>query len=158
MNILDAINEQANFELESAYIYQTMSAYLADEDMAGMKHFIDLQVKEEIEHAEKMINFLQDVGYSVSYRSLNPGDGKYDSLLDVFQKALAHEKVVTENIHKLVDLAQKEDHKPAFAFLQWYVKEQVEEESTFETLVKQLERAGSNWGALYQIDHYLGQR
>lgn len=158
MKILDALNEQANFELESAYIYRTMSAYLAEEDMAGMKHFMDMQAKEEVEHAEKMIGFLQEVGYPVHYRPLNPGEGKFKSLLDVFQKALAHEQVVTKNIYKLIDLAKKEDHKPAEIFLHWYVKEQVEEEATFQSLVKQLDRAGTNWGALYQIDHYLSQR
>ncbi|WP_066924612.1 ferritin [Murdochiella massiliensis] len=158
MKILDALNEQANFELESAYIYRTMSAYLAEEDMAGMKHFMDMQAKEEVEHADKMIGFLQEVGYPVHYRPLDPGEGKFKSLLDVFQKALAHEQVVTKNIYKLIDLAQKEDHKPAEIFLHWYVKEQVEEEATFQSLVKQLDRAGTNWGALYQIDHYLSQR
>lgn len=158
MKILDAINEQANFELESAYVYLTMSSYLADQDMAGMKHFMDQQAKEEIEHAEKMIRFLQEVGYSVKYRPLDPGDGKFDSLLDVFKKALAHEKQVTENIYKLVDLARKEDYKPAESMLQWYVDEQVEEEDNFNTLITQLERAGSNWGALYQIDHYMSKR
>ena len=75
MKILDAINEQANFELESAYVYLTMSSYMADQDMAGMKHFMDLQAKEEIEHAEKMIGFLQEVGYAVKYRPVDPGDG-----------------------------------------------------------------------------------
>ena len=137
MKILDAINEQANFELESAYVYLTMSSYMAD---------------------QKMIGFLQEVGYAVKYRPLDPGDGKFDSLLDVFKKALAHEKQVTENIYKLVDLARKEDYKPAESMLQWYVDEQVEEEDTFNTLITQLERAGSNWGALYQIDHYLSKR
>ena len=158
MKILDALNEQANFELESAYIYLGMSGYLADQDMNGMKHFMDMQAKEELEHAGKMIHFLQEVGYSVKYRSLNPGEADYSSILDVFEKAYAHEKAVTSNINKLVDLAREEDDKRVQSLLKWYVDEQVEEESNFASLITQLGRAGENWGALYQLDHAMGHR
>lgn len=158
MKVLDALNEQANFELESAYIYLGMSGYLADQDMNGMKHFMDLQAKEELEHAGKMIHFLQDVGYSVKYRALNPGEANYTSLLDVFEQAYAHEQKVTENINKLVDLAREQDDKRVQSLLKWYVDEQVEEESNFATIITQLQRAGENWGALYQVDAAMGRR
>ena len=105
--LYDNLNEQMNIELESAYIYATMSAYLDSMNMKGMTHFIDEQVKEEIEHAERIKNFLQETGYGIKYRSLNPGDGNFDSIEDVFKKALAHEKVVTSRIHALVDEARE---------------------------------------------------
>ena len=70
--LYDNLNEQMNYELESAYIYATMSAYLNDLNMKGMAHFIDQQVKEEMEHAAKIKNFLQSIGYCIKYRQLNP--------------------------------------------------------------------------------------
>ena len=91
--LYDNLNEQMNFELESAYIYATMSAYLDDLNMKGMTHFIDEQVKEEVEHAEKIKDFLQETGYGIKYRPLDPGDGNFDSVLEVFEKALEHEKL-----------------------------------------------------------------
>ena len=92
--LYDNLNEQMNFELESAYIYATMSAYLDALNMKGMTHIIDEQVKEEMSHAAKIKGFLQETGYGIKYRPLNPGEGKFDSIEAVFQKALAHEKVV----------------------------------------------------------------
>ena len=86
--LYDGLNEQMNFELESAYIYATMSAYLDEQNMKGMTHFIDKQVKEEVEHGEKFKDFLQETGYGIKYRALNPGDGKFASIDEVFQKAL----------------------------------------------------------------------
>lgn len=158
MNILEALNEQANFELESAYIYLGMSSYLADQDMPGMKKFMDLQAREEVEHAQKLIGFLQDVDHKVTYRPLDPGKQDYKSILDVFKTAYEHEKVVTKNIHNLVDQARKEDDKRVELFMGWYVKEQVEEEANFKTILTHLERAKDNWGALYQVDHWMGHR
>ena len=69
--LYDNLNEQMNFELESAYIYATMSAYLDDLNMKGMTHFIDEQVKEEIEHTERIKDFLQETGYGIKYRPLD---------------------------------------------------------------------------------------
>lgn len=156
--LYDGINEQMNFELESAYIYATMSAYLADLNMKGMTHFIDRQVEEEIEHAERFKDFLQDVGYCVKYRAIDPGDGKFASIDDVFQKALAHEKKVTARIHALVDDAKAANDQRALNCLYWFVDEQVEEEDTFSGLVERLERIEGNWNGLYVLDGQLAQR
>lgn len=158
MKLLDAMNEQMNFELESAYIYKTMEAWLNDYEMPGMAHFMAHQVKEELEHAEKLQRFLESIGHRVTFRTLNPGDGKFDSLLDVFSKALAHEKVVTKNIHNLIQLAIKEQSHAAHALLNWYITEQVEEEETFRGICTRLERAGEAWGPLYILDAELGKR
>ncbi len=156
--LYDALNEQMNFELESAYIYASMSAYLADMNMKGMTHFIDEQAKEEVEHAGKFKTFLQDTGYGIKYRSLNPGDGKFASIEEVFAKALAHEKVVTGKIHALVDMARAENDQRVLNLLTWFVDEQIEEEDTFSVLVERLDRIGGAWNGLYILDKELGQR
>ena len=158
MKILDAINEQVNFELESGYSYMAMASWLDDQTLPGMMHFMEKQAKEELEHAEKMTKFLRNVGYQVTYRDLKAGASDYEDVTDVFKKALAHEEKVTANIHKLVELAREEKDFRAESMLQWFVDEQVEEEDNFNTLVTMLERAHGNWGALLILDGKLGQR
>lgn len=156
--LYDNLNEQMNFELESAYIYATMSAYLDTQNMEGMTHFIDCQVQEEIAHGERIKAFLQETGYGVKYRPLDPGNGEFTSILDVFQKALAHEKIVTSRIHALVEEAREENDQRALNLLAWFVDEQIEEEDTFGTLVERLERIDGNWSGIYILDGQLGQR
>lgn len=156
--LYDNLNEQMNFELESAYIYATMAAYLDSQNMKGMTHFIDQQVKEEISHAGKIKKFLQETGYGIKYRPLNPGDGEFNSIEEVFKKALAHEKVVTANIHALVEEARKEADQRVLNLLAWFVDEQIEEEDTFSVLAERLERINGQWGGLYILDHELSAR
>ena len=156
--LYDGLNEQMNFELESAYIYATMSAYLDELNMKGMTHFIDEQVKEEMEHAERIKNFLQETGYGIKYRPLDPGNGEFESILDVFKKALAHEKVVTGRIHDLVKEARDEGEQRVLNLLTWFVDEQIEEEDTFGVLVERLERINGQWNGLYILDKELAAR
>lgn len=156
--LYDNLNEQMNFELESAYIYATMSAYLDTLNMKGMVHFMDAQVREEMSHAEKIKKFLQETGYGVKYRPLNPGDGKYDSIEAVFKKALAHEKVVTERIHEMVKEAREEGDQRVLNLLAWFVDEQIEEEDTFTVLSERLDRINGQWNGLYILDQELSKR
>jgi len=141
--LYDNLNEQMNFELESAYIYATMSAYLDSLNMKGMTHFFDEQVKEEMEHAGKIKKFLQDTGYGIKYRPLNPGDGKFDSIEDVFKK---------------VKQAREEGDQRVLNLLAWFVDEQIEEENMFGVLVERLERINGHWNGLYILDKELGER
>lgn len=156
--LYDALNEQMNFELESAYIYASMSAYLDSLNMKGMVHFMDHQAKEEMEHAEKFKKFLQETGYGVKYRAIDPGDGKFASIDEVFKKALAHEKLVTSRIHALADQAREEKELRVQNMIAWFVDEQIEEEETFSMLVERLERINGQWNGLYILDGELARR
>jgi ferritin len=156
--LYDNLNEQMNFELESAYIYATMAAYLDKLNMKGMTHYIEMQVKEEMEHAAKIKKFLQETGYGVKYRALNPGNGEFASIEDVFSKALAHEKVVTSRIHALVEEARAEGDQRVLNLLAWFVDEQIEEEENFGVITERLERINGAWNGLYILDGELGRR
>lgn len=156
--LYDNLNEQMNFELESAYIYATMAAYLDDQGMEGMTHYIDLQVNEEVEHAEKIRDFLRETGYGVKYRPLDPGNGEFSSILDVFKKALEHENKVTASIHALVDEAKAENDQRVLNLLTWFVDEQIEEEDKFSALLEKVERVDGHWGGMYQLDHIMSKR
>ena len=119
---------------------------------------MELQAKEEVEHAERLKKFLQETGYGIKYRALNPGDGKFSSIEDAFKKALAHEKIVTSRIHALVEEAREAKDQRVLNLLTWFVDEQIEEEDTFNVLVERLERIAGQWAGMYILDGELMHR
>ena len=155
--ILDLINEQMNFEFESAYIYKAMAAYTDDLDLEGFTNWMEQQVTEEINHGEGMKNFLQSVGYKPVYKAIPEPRAEYDSVLDVMKSALEHEKEVTRRITNIAKESNGVDERVR-SFIQWYIDEQVEEEETFNKLVTRLERVGDDWHSVYIMDDELGQR
>ena len=136
--VLDLLNEQMNFEYESAYIYKAMAAYTDRLELDGFTHWFDSQVKEEIEHGEAMKHFLQEVGYDVRYKAIAEPQYDYESLVDVFKAALAHEKEVSRRIYEIAELSKEED--------------------TVGKIVTRLERINGNWGGIYILGHELGYR
>lgn len=158
MNLYEQVNEQLNFELESAYIYRTMAAYLDELELGGFANFMDHQVKEEVEHADAMKSFLQSLGQKVKYRPIDPGKGEFESVLDVFKKALEHEKLVTKKITEIHTRASEENNPAVRIFLDKFIMEQVEEEETFSKLVTQIERVQNSWAGLYQLNAVMYNR
>ena len=155
--VLDLLNDQMNFEYESAYVYKAMAAYTDRLELEGFTHWFDGQVREEIGHGEKMKNFLQEVGYDVRYKAIAEPKYDYESLVDVFKAALEHEKEVTRRIHEIAEVAKSEDPR-VYSFIQWYINEQVEEEDTVAKIITRLERINGNWGGIYILDGQLGAR
>ncbi|WP_243342445.1 ferritin [Anaerococcus sp. AGMB09787] len=155
--ILDLINEQMNFEYESAYIYKAMAAYTDDLDLDGFTNWLDNQSIEEIYHGEGMKDFLQSVGYKPVYTTMEAPKAEYENVLDLVKTAFAHEQEVTRRIHNIAKEANGVDERIR-SFIQWYIDEQVEEEENFSKLITRLERIGDNWGAMYVLDHELGLR
>ena len=155
--VLDLLNDQMNFEYESAYVYKAMAAYTDRLELDGFTHWFDGQVREEIGHGEKMKNFLQEVGYDVRYKAIAEPKFDYESLVDVFKAALEHEKEVTRRIYEIAEVAKSEDPR-VYSFIQWYINEQVEEEDTVAKIITRLERINGNWGGIYILDGQLGAR
>ncbi len=156
-HILDLLNEQMNFEYESAYIYKAMSAYTDELDLDGITTWLDLQVEEEVIHGEGMRKFLQSVGYKPKYTAMAAPKDDYESILDVMETALEHEKEVTKRITNISNEARDTDPR-VFSFIQWYIDEQVEEEENFSKIITRLKRVGDDWHSIYMIDQELGQR
>lgn len=156
--LLNMINEQMNFELQSAYIYKAMQIYADDLGFDGFASWYAHQVEEEVEHAEKMTRFLLDVGYKPIYSNMQAPQSEYESLLDVAKSALEHEKEVTAKIHAIAKAAREEEDERVISFIRWFVDEQIEEEDTFDKLVTRLERIDGNYGGLYILDGQLAQR
>lgn len=158
MTFFEKFNEQMNFELESAYIYRTMAVYMSEQDLDGFENFFNMQVQEEVMHSDDFRNTLYRLGQKVKYRPLDPGNGEFESILDVFKKALEHEKLVSAKIKELYEESLNQEERYVTVFLQKYLDEQVEEEETFSKLVTQLERINGNWTGIYQLNSILASR
>lgn len=156
--MLDAVNEQINLELNSAYIYLGMVAYFEAEDYAGMAHWLKVQANEELSHARRLFDFVNEAGEKVVLGALDKPSVDYKDPLDVFKAGLTHEKFITASIHKLFELARTEKQYAAEEMLHWFLEEQVEEESNFTHIVTMLERAAGNPSGLMIIDGQLGKR
>lgn len=153
-----ALNEQIVRELESAYIYLSMCAYFEAQNLQGMAHWMRLQAQEEIKHAMKIFDFVNDRGGRVELGAIAKPPVDFKSPLDAFQKALAHEQKITQCINDLYDLADDEDDYPTEVMLQWFIDEQVEEEKSASEVVEQLKLVGNDGAGLLVLDQKLGQR
>src|SRR6056297_843614 len=128
-NIQEAINKQINAELFSAYLYQSMGAYLDSENLGGMAAWMNMRAKEELEHAMKFYNYLLERGGRVKLYAIDEPQFEWNSPLEVFEASYEHEQYVTGRINDLVELAAEEKDHATGVMLQWFVSEQVEEEA-----------------------------
>lgn len=156
--LLNALNDQFNFELLSGYYYMGMASYCEAEDMEGFAHFLHEQSKEEYEHAMKFYEFINDIDGRTRMQAIDEPKNDFESFLEVFEDALAHEELVTSKINDLLDMAIEEKDYPTMQFLQWFVEEQVEEEASMKDIISKLKRIDGKWQGLYQLDRALGQR
>ena len=156
--VRESLNTQINREIYSAYLYLSMSAYFSSMNLAGFANWMKVQVQEELTHAEKMYTFIIERGGRVVLTSIEAPPTDWSSPLDVFEATLKHEQGVTAMIGQLVEIAEKEKDHATCNFLQWFVNEQVEEESSAEAIIQQLRLVKDAPGALFMIDRELGQR
>ncbi len=151
-----AFNEQIEAEMWSSNLYLSMSVYFQKAGLNGCAHWMKKQAEEEMEHAHKLIDFGIDRGADIEIHQINAVPTTWDSPLAAFQKAYDHEQYVSELIDKMVDIATEDKDHAATDFLFWFVREQVEEESTSRAIVEQLTMLGENHAIL--LDHKLGKR
>jgi len=135
-----------------------LSAWLEGEGLPGMAHWMVLQAGEENEHAMKFFRFLADRGASVVLGALPKPQSEFDSVVDVFKASLAAEQRVTAAINNLYAMATDARDFASFPLLDWFVDEQVEEESTVQQIIDDLERTEGNGHALLMLDRELGAR
>ncbi|MFA4877705.1 MAG: ferritin [Methanoregula sp.] len=154
----DALNTQVNREFYSAYLYLAMSAYFETVSMKGFAHWLRIQSKEEREHGEKIYDYIIARGGKVNLGAIEAPKTKWSSAGKVFEEVYAHEQKVTAMINSLVDQAIKEKDHASFEMLQWFVKEQVEEEANASEILAQIKIVGDVPGHLFYLDHHLGKR
>ena len=151
-----AINEQIALEMWSANIYLSMSAHFASLGLDGFAHWYRQQYKEELDHAEDMIQYVIRRGGQVKIQAIPAVDTEFDSALHIAEKAYAHECLVSEKIEELVRLASEEKDMPSQDFFWKYIREQVEEEATASALVDRVRLASDH--AIIFLDKELSAR
>jgi ferritin len=156
--VYKVFNEQVQAELYSAYMYLAMSVHLEDENFKGMAHWMRLQYEEEREHAFRLMKFMQERGVKPELLQIDMPQAEYGTPLEVFSKALEHEKYVTSRIHEMYEVAMKEKDYAAMSHLLWFIDEQVEEEDQTREIVDKLMMVGDNMNGLFVIDSQLGSR
>ncbi|MBQ4133031.1 MAG: ferritin [Desulfovibrionaceae bacterium] len=132
------LNEQVKWELESAYMYLGMAAYLNDKALPGFAFWMQKQAAEEVEHAMKIYNFIEERGNRVELLPIAAPAKEWANVHEIFEKSFEHEQFVTGLINNLVDAAAEEKDHASSVFLQWFVTEQVEEEDTFRGVLDKL--------------------
>ncbi len=153
-----ALNDQINAELYSAYLYLSMSAYFEAENLPGFANWMRVQWQEEVKHALKIYDYVNERTGRVVLKSITEPPAKWKSPMDVFEATYKHEQVVTGRINDLVNQAIAEKDHATNAFLQWFVTEQVEEEKSADEIVQKLRCISDAPGGLYMLDKELGQR
>lgn len=152
------MNDQIKHEFDSAYVYLAMSAHCESANLPGIAHWLATQAREEVAHAMRLYTFIHDRGGRVHLRALDQPPSEFESILGLFENALAHERKISGLINQLYDLAAREQDYASQAFLQWFLAEQVEEEKIASQVVERLRLAGDSGHALLLIDQELGQR
>ena len=155
--LLEQALDQINFEFESSYLYLSMSTWAADNGYPGTAKWMDKQAEEEISHGKKMMHFLQEVNERVLLKPIAAVPTDFPGFMDLFKLSLEHEKKVTARITALYEAALAEKNYPMANLYNWFINEQVEEESTLVDIITRLEKVPTPIGIM-MMDDRLGSR
>lgn len=154
----EAFNDQINKELYSEYLYLAMKVYFQEWNLKGFVNWFDVQVQEEHAHAMGMFAYLDERGGNIDLRAIDKPEVKGSTPLEIFEHVLEHEQFVTSRINHLADVADEVKDRAALNFLNWYIKEQVEEEANVGGLLATLKLIGDDKKALLLLDKELETR
>lgn len=155
--LLEQALDQINFEFESSYLYLSMSTWAADNGYPGTAKWMDKQAEEEISHGKKMMHFLQEVNERVLLKPIAGVPTDFPGFMDLFKLSLEHEKKVTARINALYEAALAEKNYPMANLYNWFINEQLEEESTLVDIITRLEKVPTPIGIM-MMDDRLGNR
>lgn len=156
--VAELLNAQINKELYSAYIYLEMANYYSDEGLNGFENWFYIQTQEERDHAMLFRTYLLNNGEKVTLEPIEAPQKTYDNFRAPLETALEHERYVTSLINTIYDAAYSVKDFRTMQFLDWFVKEQCEEEKNTDDLIKHFDLFGSDAKGLYMLDNELGTR
>lgn len=156
--MVEALNEQINAEMWSAYLYLSISLDAENKGNKGIGNWFAIQYKEEMDHAQILINYTLSRGGRVELAPIAAVETSWKNPLAMFKDTLEHEKKVTSMITRLYEIALEENDYPTQNRLKWFIDEQVEEEENAQNIIEQLEKVGDDGVGLYMIDKELGTR
>ena len=152
------INTQINKEFYSAYLYLEFSNYYASEGLDGFENWYKIQAQEERDHALLFYQYLQNNSIKVTFEAIDKPKCDLKEHIDPLKAALAHEKYVTELINTIYAAALEDHDYRTMQLLDWFVKEQGEEETNATDMIKKMEIFGSDPKGLYLLDQELAGR
>ena len=156
--IAKLINEQVNKELYSGYLYLDFENYYADEGLDGFAHWYEIQAQEERDHAMMMRRYLIDNGVRVTFDAIAKPDKKFAKPSDPLDAGLEHEQYVTSLINNIYAEAFAIKDFKTMQFLDWFIKEQGEEEKNAEDMIKKFQLFGHDAKGLYSLNQELAAR
>lgn len=156
--ILKALNEQIKHEFYSSFLYLSIASYFENIPLEGFAKWFRKQSEEEHEHAMKIYTYINDRNINVDLQALDKPPTKFNSIQEIFEKALEHEKKVTHWIYQIYDLAVQEKDHATHVFLQWFIMEQVEEEKNAQDNLDQIKLIGDDKAALFVLDQNFAKK
>ena len=151
----ESLIRQIQLEEQSSRIYMAMASWCEANGFPGAAKFLYTHSDEERMHMTKLIKYLNDKGGYAVLQSLEMPANKFKNLQDLFEKILEHEEFVTKSINDLYEVAFKQKDYTTSQFLQWYIEEQIEEESLFKGILDKFKLAGNQTGGLFHLDKEL---
>ena len=156
--VRDLLNNQINKEFYSAYLYLEFSNYFEDKGLDGFANWYMIQAQEERDHAMLFYTYLQNENQKVTLEAIDKPDKVFESHMDVLKAGLEHEEYVTSLINDIYAAAYDVKDFRTMQFLDWFVKEQGEEETNANDLISKMELFGSDPKSLYMLNQELGGR
>jgi len=156
--VLKLLNEQINKEFYSAYLYLNFSNHFKAAGLDGFANWYMIQAQEERDHAILFYTYLQNENQPVTLEAIAKPDGNFESHMAVLEAGLEHEKYVTSLINEIYGAAYDVRDFRTMQFLDWFVKEQGEEETNANDLITKMELFGSDPKSLYMLNNELGTR
>ncbi len=157
-NLEKALNDQINAEMFSANLYYAMAAYFESMSLKGFARWLRIQALEELTHVQRFFAYIHDRGGRAAIGAIEAPKADFESPLKAFEEVYEHECKITGLINKLMDLALKESDHATANFLQWFIKEQVEEEASADEAVQQLKLVDKTEGGLFLLDREMSTR
>ncbi|WOO35590.1 ferritin [Anaerocolumna sp. AGMB13020] len=152
------LNEQVNKEFYSAYLYMDMANYYADQSLDGFENWFFVQMQEERDHALLFRKYLLNNGEQVTLTEIAGPEGGYKDFKEPLTQALEHEQFVTASINSIYEAAYRNKDFRTMQFLDWFIKEQGEEEKNAEDNIKKFELFAGDPKGLYMLDNELKSR
>ena len=152
------INDQINMEWYSAYLYLDIHAYYVDKELNGFGNWFLVQTQEERDHAMLFLKYIQNSGERPQMQDVKASPLTYGDFREPLAASLAHEQKVTASIDRIYAAAYEQKDFRTMQFLDWFVKEQGEEEMNAESNIKKFDLFGSDPKGLYMLDNELGTR
>lgn len=152
------LNKQVNMEWYSAYLYLDIYSYYTDQNLDGFGNWYYVQTQEERDHALLFMKYLLNNNEKVVLQDVKAADMHYQDFREPAKAAFEHEIKVTESINRIYALAYEQKDFRTMQFLDWFIKEQGEEEKSTEDIVKRYDLFGTDAKGLYLLDTELAAR